>query len=311
MIDSSRYRCITMAKRIPKSNPATTKVSGIEITYDTFGDPQDEPLLLIVGLGQQLVSWDKDFCAKIAGNGYWVIRFDNRDSGLSTKCDEAGVPDKPALFRALSGTIAIEAPYSLLDMADDALGLLDALGVSSAHVVGESMGGMIAQRMAIHRTVRVRTLVSIMSSTGDPGLPHPTPEATNILIKRPPTDREGYIEDYVARWRVLHGPNFPYDEEGSRQLAMKIFDRGLNTPGFVRQLAAILADCSRKEDLKSVTIPTLVIHGDTDPLVPVECGIDTAHSVPGAKLLIIEGMGHFLPRQVWKRVIDAIATHAI
>ena len=181
---------ITMAKRVPKSDPATAKVNGIEITYDTFGDPQDLPLLLIVGLGQQLVSWDEEFCANIAGNGYWVIRFDNRDSGLSTKCDEAGVPDMPTLFQALAGSTAIEAQYSLLDMADDALRLLDALGVSSTHVVGESMGGMIAQRMAIHRAARIRTLVSIMSSTGYPGLPPPTPEAMSILINRPPTDRE-------------------------------------------------------------------------------------------------------------------------
>ena len=300
-----------MAPNIPHSDSATAKANGIEIVYDMFGDPDKPPVLLIIGLGQQMIAWDEEFCAQIAARGYWVIRFDNRDTGLSTKLDEAGVPNMAVVFEAMTEGKPVESPYSLLDMADDAVGLLDALGIESAHVVGESMGGMIAQRMVIHHADRVRTLTSIMSTTGEPGLPPPTPEAMDILTNRPPTDREGYIEDYVERWRVLNGQELPYDEEASRKLAARIFDRGLNLPGFARQLAAIIADGSRKQALKSVTVPTLVIHGDADPLVPVECGIDTANSVLGSELLIIEGMGHTLPRQVWAQVIDSIVRHAV
>jgi len=300
-----------MTQNIPYTDSAIAKANGVKIVHDMFGDPDKPPVLLIVGLGQQMIAWDEEFCAQIAARGYWVIRFDNRDTGLSTKLDEAGVPDMAAVFAAMIEGKPVESPYSLLDMADDAVGLLDALGIESAHVVGESMGGMIAQRMVIHHTVRVRTLTSIMSTTGEPGLPPPTPEAMNILANRPPTDREGYIEDYVERWRVLNGQKLPYDEEASRELASRIFDRGLNLPGFARQLAAIIADGSRKQALKTVNVPTLVIHGDADPLVPVECGIDTANSVPGSELLIIEGVGHTFPRQVWAQVIDAIVRHVV
>jgi len=300
-----------MAPNIPHSDSATAKANGMEIVYDIFGDPDKPPVLLIIGLGQQMIAWDEEFCTQIAARGYRVIRFDNRDTGLSTKLDQAGVPNMAVVFQAMVEGKPVDSPYSILDMADDAVGLLDSLGIESAHVVGESMGGMIAQRMVIHHADRVRTLTSIMSSTGEPGLPPPTPEAMDILANRPPTDREGYIEDYVKRWRVLHGQKLPYDEEASRELAAGIFDRGLNPPGFARQLTAIIADGSRKQTLKSVTVPTLIIHGDADPLVPVECGIDTANSVPGSELLIIEGMGHTFPRQVWTQVIDAIVRHAI
>ena len=300
-----------MTQNIPHSDWAIAKANDVKIVYDMFGDPDKPPVLLIVGLGQQMIAWDEEFCAQIAARGYWVIRFDNRDTGLSTKLGEAGVPDMAAVFAAMIEGKPVESPYSLLDMADDAVGLLDALGIESAHVVGESMGGMIAQRMVIHHTDRVRTLTSIMSTTGEPGLPPPTPEAMNILANRPPTDREGYIEDYVERWRVLNGQKLPYDEETSRELATRIFDRGLNLPGFARQLAAIIADGTRKQALKTVTAPTLVIHGDADPLVPVECGIDTANSIPGSELLIIKGMGHTFPRQMWAQVIDAIVRHVV
>ena len=302
---------IIMTQNIPHSGSAIAKANGLEIVYDTFGDPDKPPVLLIVGLGQQMIAWDEEFCAKIAARGCRVIRFDTRDTGLSTKFDEADLPNMAVVFQAMLEGRPVESSYSLLDMADDAVGLLNALGIESAHVVGESMGGMIAQRMVIHHTDRVRTLTSIMSTTGEPGLPPPTPEAMDILVNRPPTDREGYLADYVERWRVLNGQKLPYDEEASRELATRIFDRGLNLPGFARQLTAVIADGSRKQTLKTVTAPTLVIHGDADPLVPVECGIDTANSVPGSELLIIEGMGHAFPRQVWAQVIDAIVRHAI
>jgi pimeloyl-ACP methyl ester carboxylesterase len=302
-----------MTQDVARGDPASVKVNGIKIVYDTFGDPSSPPMLLIMGLGQQMISWYEEFCAALAVQGYWVIRFDNRDIGLSTKFDEAGVPDILALMQAQARSPgeAIQAPYTLRDMADDTVGLLDALGIESAHVVGVSMGGMIAQEMVINHPDRVRTLTSIMSSTGDPDLPQSKPEAGAILITPIPRDREGYVEYSVQIWRVLSGPGFPFDEDRTRELAARSFNRGLSPEGTMRQLAAILASGSRKEALKSLAIPTLVIHGDADPLVPVECGIDTADAIPGAELMIIEGMGHDLPPDVAPRVIQAIVRHAV
>ena len=300
-----------MIQTVPHIDPKRVRAHGIEIVYDTFGNPSATPLLLIMGLGEQMIAWDEDFCAQLATRGYQVIRFDNRDVGLSTKLDEAGVPNILALLQAQAQGEAVQAPYSLRDMADDAVGLLDALGVESAHVVGISMGGMIGQEMAIHHPERVRTLTSIMSSTGDPRLPPPRPEALSILAAPFPTDREGYLEYSIQTWRVLSGPGFPIDEERVKERAKRSFDRGLSLAGTARQLAAIFASGSRKEALRSVTAKTLVIHGDADPLVPLECGIDTANSIPGAELLIIKGMGHDLPLAVVPRVIEAIVHHAV
>jgi pimeloyl-ACP methyl ester carboxylesterase len=300
-----------MIRSVPHSDPTRVRVNSIELVYDTFGEPSAPPLLLIAGLGGQMIAWDEDFCIQLAAQGYWVIRFDNRDVGLSTKLDEAGVPDILALMQAQAQGEAIQAPYTLRDMSDDAVGLLDALAVVSAHVVGISMGGMIAQEMTIHHPERVRTLTSIMSSTGNPELPPPKPEALSVLVAPFPTDREDYLEYYIQTWRVLSGPGFPVDEDCIKELAGRFFDRGLSLAGTDRQLAAILASGSRKEALRSVTVPTLVIHGDADPLVPVECGIDTANSIPGAELLIIESMGHDLPLAVALRVIEALVRHAV
>jgi pimeloyl-ACP methyl ester carboxylesterase len=300
-----------MGQNVPHSDPTKAKVNGIEIVYDTFGEPSAPPLLLIMGLGEQMIAWDEVFCRELADRGYWVIRFDNRDIGLSTKIDEAGVPDTLALLQAQMQGEAIQAPYTLCDMADDAAGLLDALEIESSHVVGVSMGGMIAQEMAIHHPNRVRTLTSIMSSTGNPELPLPKPEAVSILVTSPPMDREGYLEYSIQIWRVLNGPHYPINEDLVTERANRFFDRGLNPAGTARQLAAILASGSRKEALQSVTAATLVIHGNADPLVPVEGGIDTAGSIPGAELLIIEGMGHDIPLAVAPQVIEAIVRHAI
>jgi pimeloyl-ACP methyl ester carboxylesterase len=300
-----------MIRNIAHSDPTRVKVNRIEIVYDTFGEPSASPLLLIMGLGEQMIAWEEDFCTQLAAQGYWVIRFDNRDVGLSTKLDEAGVPDVLALMQAQTRGGAVQAPYTLRDMADDAVGLLDALAIVSAHVVGISMGGMIAQEVAIHHPTRVQTLTSIMSSTGHPELPPPKPEALPVLVTPFPTDREGYIKHSIETWRVLSGPGFPVDEDRIRERAGQFFDRGLSLAGTARQLAAILASGSRQEALRSVAVPTLVIHGDADPLVPVECGIDTANSIPGAELLIIKDMGHDLPLAVAPRVIEAIARHAV
>jgi pimeloyl-ACP methyl ester carboxylesterase len=285
--------------------------NGIEIVYDTFGEPSAPPMLLVMGLGAQMIAWDDEFCQALAAAGYWVIRFDNRDVGLSTRFEEAGVPDLPTLMQALLQGEEIESPYLLQDMADDAVGLLDAIGVARAHVLGVSMGGMIVQEMAIHHADRVMTMTSIMSSTGNPALPPPTAEAMAVLLKPTSADRASHIESSVAASRVLSGPGLPLDEDQLRVRAGEAFDRGLSPTGTPRQLAAILASGSRKEALKTISVPTLVIHGDADPLVPVEGGIETAEAVPGAELLIIKGMGHSLPPVIWPQVIEKIVGHAV
>ncbi|MFX1506588.1 MAG: alpha/beta fold hydrolase [Promethearchaeota archaeon] len=295
---------------IIQSKETRVKINGIEITYDTFGDSRAPPMLLVMGLGAQMTMWDEAFCKEIAANGYWVIRFDNRDAGLSTKFDDAGIPNLMEMIMKVQQGESVEAPYTLLDMANDAIGLLDALKIETAHVVGASMGGMIAQTISIHYPERVRTLTSIMSSTSNPELPQPQPEAISILITPPPSDRAEYIEDSVKTWRFLNG-ELPFDEEFVRKRSALAFDRSYYPMGTGRQLAAILASGSRKEELNSVKIPTLVIHGDADPLVPVEGGKETAEIIPGAKLLIIEGMGHSIPAAAAPRIIEAIINHAV
>ena len=292
------------------SEPALAKANGIELCYDTFGDRDAPPLVLIMGLAAQMIAWDEEFCSQLASRGYWVIRFDNRDIGLSTKFAEHGVPNVLAMLTGQMPGNAVKVPYTLPDMADDTAGLLDALAIKSAHVVGASMGGAIVQEMAIRHPGRLRTLTSIMSSTGEPGLPMPTPEALEILLAPTPTDREAYLARYAQTWRVLRGPGFPLDEARDPERAAQIFARGLNPAGVARQLAAIVASGSRKDALQSVKVPALVIHGDADPLVRVEGGVATANAIPGAKLLVIKGMGHALPISMWPQIIDALDGHA-
>jgi pimeloyl-ACP methyl ester carboxylesterase len=216
-----------------------------------------------------------------------------------------------ALMQAAMLGQTAQAPYTLSNMADDAIGLLDALRIKSAHVVGISMGGMIVQTMAIRHPERLRTMTSIMSTTGNPELPTPNPEVISLLIAPVPEDRDGYIDSSVHTSRVLSSPGFPFEEDRVRQRAGRCFDRGLSPNGTLRQLSAIIASGSRKEALKSVGVPTLVIHGDADVLVPVAGGIDTAKAIPGAELMIIEGMGHDLPEGVAVQVIKAITRHAV
>jgi len=290
---------------IPHSDEQTVKVDDTEIVYDTFGNPSAPPILLIMGLGAQMIRWDEAFCQFLAAQGRWVIRFDNRDVGLSTKFDEAGVPDVMALIQGE----AVNVPYKLKDMAGDAVGLLDALGVKEADVVGVSMGGMIAQTMAIHYPDRVRTLTSIMSSTGNPNLPQPTPEAMTVLLAPPVSSRDEYIKNSLESAKVLHGPHYPLNEDYVRNYSEISYDRCYHPQGFSRQLGAVLASGSRNEALANVKIPTLVIHGDADPLVPIEGGKDTAKSIPEAELLIIEGMGHSFPTEVVPQILGAILKH--
>jgi len=293
-----------------RTSPAFARANGLELCYDTFGDPQAPPLLLIMGLAAQMIAWDDEFCAALAARGYRVIRFDNRDIGLSTRLDGAGLPDVQAAFMAAMQGRPVTAPYLLSDMAADVVGLLDALAIGTAHVVGASMGGAIAQTLAIEHPQRLRTLTSIMATTGAPDLPPPTPEALAILFKPTPTDQAGYLASYLQTWQVLRGPGFPLDDARDLERAGQNFARGLNPPGVARQLMAILASGSRREALRAVSVPTLVIHGRADPLVPLACGVDTAQAVPGAELLVIDGMGHALPITMWPRIIDAIARHA-
>ncbi|MHA2071586.1 MAG: alpha/beta fold hydrolase [Candidatus Thorarchaeota archaeon] len=287
------------------SGEKTAKVGDIEIVYDTFGDSSNPPMLLVMGLGAQMVRWDEAFCQYIAAQGRWVIRFDNRDVGLSTKFDNAGVPNVMALIQGET----VDVPYKLIDMAGDAVGLLDALGIKEVDVVGASMGGMIAQTMAIHYPDKVRTLTSIMSSTGNPNLPQPTTEAMSFLLAPPVSNRNDYIENSLKSAKVLHGPHYPLNEEYVRNYSEISYDRCYHPPGFSRQLGAILTSGSRNEALMNVKIPTLVIHGDADPLVPVEGGKDTAKSIPDAELLIIEGMGHSFPIEVVPQILQAILKH--
>jgi pimeloyl-ACP methyl ester carboxylesterase len=286
------------------------RANGIEIEYDTLGARGAEPVLLIMGLGGQLVAWTEAFCEALAARGHLVIRFDNRDVGLSTKLD--GVPCDPVLdaLRDARAGKPVRAAYRLSDMAGDAAGLLDALGLARAHVVGTSLGGMIAQTLAIEHPARVRTLVSIMSTTGAPDLPPPKPEAMKALLLPPPRTREEAAAQMLEAWRVIGGPGFPFDEKRIRERAERSWDRCHHPAGVARQLVAVQASGSRREALGAVRAPTLVIHGEDDPLVPVECGRDTLAAIPGARGLFIPGMGHDMPVELYPTLVGAIAEHA-
>jgi pimeloyl-ACP methyl ester carboxylesterase len=286
------------------------RTNGVELCYEIFGRPDAEPMLLIMGLGAQMILWDDEFCQQLASRGFRVIRFDNRDIGKSSKLT-GSKPLRPLeLLKLRFLKIPIEAPYRLRDMAEDTVGLMDALGINSAHLVGASMGGMIAQEIAILFPQRVRSLVSIMSTTGNPKVPPPTREASAMLMAPPPTTREEFFARFAQTWKVLRVGHFPLDEAKDRERAERIFARGLNPAGVGRQLRAILASGSRKERLRAVKAPTLVIHGTVDPLVRPEGGKDTAASIPGAKLMMVDGMGHAIPIPMWPQIIDAIDQHA-
>jgi pimeloyl-ACP methyl ester carboxylesterase len=290
--------------------PQLAHTNGIDLCYEIFGAADAEPMLLIMGLGAQMVLWDDDFCRQLAARGFRVIRFDNRDIGKSSHLSGGKRLTPLELLKLRFLKIPVAAPYRIRDMAEDAVGLLDALGIKSAHLVGLSMGGMIAQEIAISFPQRVRSLTSIMSTTGNPKIPPPTREAAAVLMAPPPTTRDEYLVRFAQTWKVLRVGSFPQDEALDRARAERTFERGLNPAGVGRQLRAILASGSRKERLHAVKAPTLVIHGTVDPLVHPMGGQDTAASIPGARLLMIEGMGHALPIPMWPQVIDAIDKHA-
>jgi pimeloyl-ACP methyl ester carboxylesterase len=280
-------------------------VNGIEIVYETIGDPSNPPLLLVMGLGTQLIHWDVELCQRFADRGFHVIRFDNRDAGRSTHI-RAPVPN---VMRAMAG-LRIEAPYLLDDMADDAFGLLDHLGIEAAHVAGASMGGMIAQTMAIRRPERVLSLTSIMSTTGERRVGRPKLRVWGVLLRRAPRDKDAAVEYFVRVFRLIGSKGFPADEDRVRALAAEAYDRGHSPAGTGRQLAAIMASGDRTERLRELNIPTLVFHGESDPLVPFRAGRATAEAIPDARLIAIPGMGHDMPREVWPRLVDGVAETA-
>lgn len=280
---------------------SSAQANGITIEYDTFGDPSSPPVLLIMGLGVQMTLWDPKFCQAIADRGYYVIRFDNRDIGLSTWFDDTNVND---LDEIVSGQVA--APYSLTDMAADAAGLLYALDISSAHIVGASMGGMIAQTFAIDHPAMTRSLTSIMSTTGNPAVGQPSPEALAALLAPAPTTRDEAIESSVRTSKIIGSPGFPVDESELREYSASAYDRAFHPSGTVRQLAAIVAQPDRTQALQSLDVPTLVIHGADDPLVNPSGGKATADAIPNAKLKIVPGMGHDLPPALYEETVDSL-----
>ena len=289
---------------------AEAKANNISIEYETFGNPLSPPILLIIGLGAQLIYWDEVFCRRLSDAGLYVIRFDNRDSGLSTKIDEAGIPDMMDVIGKLMAGQKITPPYTIEDMAADAVGLLDALKIERAHICGMSMGGMIAQSMAIYYPRRVLSLISVYSTAGNPRLPPPKPEVMQLLLTPPPQDREGFVQFNLDLFRALTGPRFGLDEQWVRDLINREYDRDFCPEGAARQLVAILSQSDRRAALKGVTAPTLVIHGDADPLVPLEAGKETAEAVPGAELIVMQGMGHDLPHgEAWTRIAEHIIAH--
>jgi pimeloyl-ACP methyl ester carboxylesterase len=287
----------------------TAPANGIDIWYETLGDPDDVPLLLVMGLGCQAIQWDDELCHMFVDRGFHVIRYDNRDVGLSTKIDSPQLDFASEFMKAFGGDREnVNAPYLLADMANDAIGLLDHLGLDAVHAVGVSMGGMIVQQLAVDHPARVLSITSIMSTTGDPDVGMPNPEAAATLVRPPAADRDAYIDGYTQTWKVLCGPVY-FDEERIRARAAANYDRSYFPVGTGRQLLGIMASGSRSDRLRQSATPALVIHGDIDPLVDVSGGRRTAEVIPGAEYIEIEDMGHDLPPQLWPVYVEAITRH--
>ena len=288
------------------------KANGIEIEYESFGPADRDAVLLIMGFSAQLTMWPTELCEELVSRGYRVIRFDNRDVGLSAKLEAKGIPDMEKLFGALMTGAAVEAPYSLDDMAADAAGLLDALKIERAHIVGASMGGMIAQLVAANHPEKTLSLTSIMSNTGNPDLPQGSPEAMGALLAPAPApdDIEAIIARGINTWKVIGSPGYPTDDQQLRQWVMRDAKRSYYPQGVTRQFAAIVANGDRRPKLKNIKAPTVVLHGADDPLVPVAGGKDTADNIPGAELRVIPGMGHDFPLGLVPVFADAIEAAA-
>lgn len=285
------------------------KANNLDIECDTFGDSGGRPLLLIMGLGAQMTRWREAFCQLLADAGHYVIRFDNRDIGLSQKFSHFGLPDMMKLFEEAQAGKVVHAPYNLDDMAEDAEGVLNALHIDKAHVVGASMGGMIAQMMAVHHRERILSLTSIMSTTGDPNLPSSTAEASAALLSPAGETLDEVIDRAVMVAKAIGGKGFPLDADAIKARAKADFERSFYPEGVARQMAAIAATGNRRPHLEKLNIPALIIHGSDDPLVPVSGGIDTHEAIRHSTLKIIEGMGHDLPEAAWPEIVEAITAH--
>ncbi|MDX6668389.1 MAG: hypothetical protein QOK04_1769 [Solirubrobacteraceae bacterium] len=287
-------------------NEQFCKVGDVELCYETFGDAGDPAVLLIMGLGTQMIGWPEEFCAELVERGFYVIRYDNRDVGRSTHFDSVPPPTLWQLLLRRPKHVA----YTLADLADDGVGVLDHLDIEAAHVVGASMGGMVTQVLAARRPERVLSLVSIMSSTGSRWSGQPAMRVFPYFLRRPAAGREAFVERIVKLFRVVGSPGFERDEQALREMAELSFERGDDAAGTGRQLAAILASGNRVADLRRIKAPTVVIHGTADRLVRPSGGRATARAIPGARLMLIEGMGHDLPRGAWPQIIGAIAENA-
>ncbi len=284
--------------------------NNLKIAYEEFGNPDDTPLVLVMGLGTQMIAWPDEFCHGLAQCGYRVIRFDNRDIGLSEKIPfEKPISIPRILFRSQLG-MSVNVPYTLHDMAEDTIGVLDALDIDAAHIVGASMGGMISQIVTAQFPERIRSLTSIMSTTGNPKLPGTSWRATRQLLTRPQgADEEELISHGLRTWSIIGSPDYMPSEQELRQRLMRSIRRSLYPPGYRHQLAAIVHNGDRREMLSSIDRPTLVIHGKADVLIPVAGGIDTANCIDGAELKLFEGMGHDLPKELLPRFVRLIDRH--
>jgi pimeloyl-ACP methyl ester carboxylesterase len=287
------------------------RANGLRLAYDEFGEPGQPVILLVMGLGTQMIAWPESFCRGLAQRGFHVIRFDNRDIGLSEKLDGARVPKIPGLALSSRLRLPTRVPYRLRDMAADTVGLLDSLGIPRAHFVGASMGGMIVQIVAAEHPDRVLSLTSIMSSSGDRRLPSARPEVMAAMLKRAVGIEKPDLENTVAFWRLIGSPAYQPSDAALIERIQASYQRSFYPQGYARQMAAIIADGSRVSLLKRIVQPTLVIHGKQDALVPVECGIDTARHIRGARLELIDGMGHDLPEPLLPRFVDLITGHAL
>ena len=297
---------ISGAERLLGTAAAGEGPAGLDLEYDTFGDPADPALLLVMGLGTQLTAWPEPFCAALAAAGFHVVRFDNRDIGLSTLIETDIQPDLGAILSGDHSSVA----YLLSDLALDTVGLLDALGIDAAHVVGASMGGMIAQQLVIDHPSRVRSLCSIMSTTGDRAVGQPAPETLSFLFAPPATDRAEAIDRGVQLFGVIGSPGYPTPLDELRQRVADAYDRSYRPAGTLRQLAAIIASPDRTAALAATAVPAAVIHGDSDRLVDVSGGRATAAALPATEPLIVEGMGHDLPAALWPTLVEAIVANA-
>ncbi|EOZ3812832.1 alpha/beta fold hydrolase [Citrobacter youngae] len=283
----------------------------IHIEYETFGDPTSPAILLIAGNGAQLLFWDRGFCEMLTASGFFVVRFDNRDCGLSTKFDDWSPSNIMSAIRLFSEGKAVTAPYTLDDMAEDVADLLDALAIAKAHICGASMGGMIAQVFAYRHPERTLSLVSIMSNTGNPSAKPGKAEAIAALVAPAPEERDAYIDHQMNIWRPISSPGYPMDENRARRYLAESYDRAFCPAGMARQNLALLATGDRRRALSTIHAPTLIVHGADDPLIPVESGIETARIIPGAELNIIDGMAHELPPETWQTLAREIIKNAL